>query len=114
MTFNSTTPSENITYAPANSITINSTGIYEISYFLNSTASVGVLTEFAVRNSTVAIPETVVTTTLSLGAGFIYSGSTIVNLTVGDVLDMVVSSLVGITLTLADGMNANLIVTKLD
>ena len=114
MTFNDTYPSLDVTYAPANSITINSTGIYEINYFLNATASAAILTTYAVRIGGVVIPETEVSALLALDTNFIYSGTAIVNLTAGDVLTMTVSALLGLTLTLADGTNASLIVKRLD
>jgi len=114
VTFNDTYPSLDVTYSPANSITINTTGIYEINYFLNATANAAVLTTYAVRNGGAVIPETEVSSLLSVGTNFIYSGTTIVNLTAGSVLTMTVSALLGLTLTLADGTNASLIVKRLD
>ena len=107
-------PNLNTTYTPANSITVTQAGTDEINYFSNVSAALGTTVTQAVRINGTNIPSTVISRALSVGVGSIYSGSTIVILAAGDVIDMAVSALLALGLTLGNGVNATLTVKKLN
>ena len=67
-----------------------------------------------IRNNGTNIASTVISRVLSVGVGSIYSGSTIVTLAAGDVIDMAVSALLAVGVTLGSGVNATLSVKKLN
>lgn len=107
-------PNLNTTYTPANSITVAQAGTYEINYFSNVSAAVGTTVTQAVRINGTNIPSTIISRVLAVGVGSTYTGSTIVTLAAGDVLDMAVSALLAVGLTLGAGVNATLSIKKLD
>lgn len=106
-------PNLNTTYTPANSITVAQAGTYEINYYSNVSAAVATTITFAVRNNGVNIPSTIISRALSVGVGSIYSGSVIVTLPAGAVIDMAVSALLAVGVTLGNGVNATLSVKKI-
>lgn len=107
-------PSLNITNTGSNNIIINQTGNYEINYYVNLSAAIATTVTMTVRASGTNIPSTVISRALSVGTNSIYSGSTIVALTAGTTLDMAVSALLAVGLTLGSGVNASLSVKKLN
>ena len=107
-------PNLNATYTPANSITVTEAGTYEINYFSNVSVALGTTVTQAVRINGTNIPSTEVSRVLSVGVGSIYSGSTIVTLAAGDVIDMAISALLAVGVTLGTGVNATLSVKKLN
>ncbi len=107
-------PNFNVTYTPANSITVDEAGTYEINYFSNVSAAVATTITQAIRINGTNIPSTVISRALSVGVSSIYSGSTIVTLAAGDVIDMAVSALLAVGVTLGSGVNATLSVKKID
>ena len=107
-----TMPNLNTTYG-TNSITISQAGTYEINFYTNVYVTVGTTLTLAVRNNGTNIHATVVSRTLSVGTSSIYSGSVIVNLGANSVIDMAVSALVSVGLTLGSGTNASLTVKRL-
>lgn len=107
-------PNLNTTYTPANSITVAQAGTYEINYFSNVSAAVGTTVTQAVRINGTNIPSTIISRVLAVGVGSTYTGSTIVTLAAGDVLDMAVSALLAVGLTLGTGVNATLSIKKLN
>jgi len=107
-------PNLNTTYTPANSITVSQAGTYEINYFSNLSAAVATTLTFAVRNNGTNIPSTIVSRVLSVGVVSIYNGSVIVTLAAGDVIDMAISALLAVGVTLGTGVNATLSVKKLN
>ena len=107
-------PNLNATYTPTNSITVAQDGTYEINYFSNVSVAVGTTVTQAVRVNGTNIPSTVISRVLSVGVGSIYSGSTIVTLVAGDVVDMALSALLAVGVTLGTGVNATLTVKKLN
>jgi len=109
----STMPNLNTTYTPANSITVAQAGTYEINYFSNLSAAVATTLTFAVRNNGTNIPATVISRVLSVGVGSIYSGSVLVTLAAGDVIDMALSALLAVGVTLGTGVNTTLTVKKI-
>lgn len=106
-------PNLNVTYTPTNSITVAQAGSYEITYYLNATAAVATAVTMAVRNNGTNIPSATVSRLLSVGVESIYSGSTVVTLAAGDVIDMALSALLAVGITLGTGTNASLVITKL-
>lgn len=107
-------PNLNTAYTQANSITINQTGVYEINYFANMSATLATTVTFAVRQNGTNIPATVISRALSVGVGSIYSGSVIVNLTSGNTIDMAISALLAVGITLGSGINASISVKKIN
>ena len=107
-------PNLNTTYTPANSITVAQAGTYEINYYSNISAAVATTITMAVRNNGTNIPSTVISRILSVGVGSIYSGSTIITLAAGDVIDIAISALLAVGVTLGTGVNATLTVKKLN
>ncbi len=107
-------PNLNTTYTPANSITIAQAGTYEINYFSNVSAALGTTVTQAVRVNGTNIPSTVISRILSVGVGSTYTGSTIVTLTAGSVIDMAISALLAVGITLGNGVNATLSVKKIN
>lgn len=108
-----TMPNLNTTYTPANSITVAQAGTYEINYYSNVSAALATTVTFAVRNNGTNIPSTIISRALSVGVESIYSGSVIVTLAAGDVIDMAISALLAVGITLGSGVNATLSVKKI-
>lgn len=107
-----TMPSSNVTYS-ANSITVNQSGIYEINFFVYLSVAVGTTLTFAVRNNGTNISSTVISRTLSVGNNSVYSGSIITSLNANSVIDMALSALVAVGVTLGSGVNASLTIKKI-
>ncbi len=107
-------PSLNTTYTPNNSITVTQAGTYEINYFSNVSAALATTITQAVRANGTNIPSTVISRALSVGTNTIFSGSTIVTLAANTVIDMAVSALISVGLTLGSGLNASLTVKKIN
>ncbi len=106
-------PALNVTNA-ANALTVAQAGDYEIEFKLNASASLGAAVTVAVRRNGTNIPSTVLTRTLAIGTETIYQGNTIVTLTAGDVIDLAISALLALSVTLGGGTNATLSVKKLN
>ncbi len=85
-------PNNNVQYTPANSITINEAGDYEINYSANVTSTNSSTIALAVRDNGTAIDSATLTNTFSDGENNIYSGSVIRTLAAGDVIDMTLTS----------------------
>ena len=109
-----TMPSDDVTYTPANSITISTPGTYEVSFMLRGSASLGAVTTVAVRLNGTDIPSLTNTQTLTLATATDFSGDALVTLAAGDVLDLAVGALLALSLTLGAGTNASLVVMKID
>lgn len=107
-------PNLNTTYTPTNSITVSQAGNYEINYFSNLSVALGTTLTMAIRVNGTNIASTVISRVLSVGVSSIYSGSTIVTLAAGDVIDMALSALLAVGVTLGSGVNATLSVKKLN
>lgn len=107
-------PSLNVTNTTSNSVIITESGTYEINYYVNLSAAVATTVTMAVRANATNIPSTVISRPLSVGTNSIYSGSTIVTLASGTILDMAVSALIAVGLNLGSGVNASLSVKKLN
>ena len=108
-----TLPNSNTSYTTSNSIIVNQSGVYEINYFLNVSVALGTTLTLAVRNNGTNIPSTVVSRLLSVGTSSVYSGSTIVSLNAGNVIDMAISALVAVGVNLSSGVNATLTVKRI-
>ena len=107
-------PSNQVTYTPANSITVVEAGIYEITYSSTLSAALGTTVTLAVRVNGTNLPETEISRVLAVGVGSLYSGNTIRTLAAGDVVDMALSALLAVGVTLGSGVNATLTLKKLN
>lgn len=107
-------PNQNVTYTPQNSITVGQAGVYEINYFTNLSVALGTTLTLAIRANGTNIPSTVVTRTLSVGSSSIYTGSIITNLAANSIIDMTVSALIAVGVTLGSGTNASITIKKIN
>ncbi len=107
-------PLKNTAYTPANSITANVAGVYEINYYTNVSAALGTTVTLAVRRNGTAIPQATVTRVLAVGVGSLYNGSFIISLNAGDVIDMALSALLAVGVTLGGGVNTTLTIKQID
>ncbi len=110
----STMPVKQATYTPTNSITITEDGVYDISYSTNVSAAIATTLTVAVRQNGVNIPEATISRALAVGVNSLFSGEVIVTLVAGAVIDMAVSALLAVGVTLGSGVNATLTLKKLD
>ncbi len=108
-----TMPLKNVSYAPANSITVSAAGVYEINYYTNVSAALGTTVTLAVRRNGTAIPQATLSRVLAVGVGSLYNGSFIITLNAGDVIDMAISALLAVGVTLGGGVNTTLTVKQL-
>lgn len=109
----STMPNLNTTYKD-NTIIVEEAGIYEINYFVNASVELATFLTLAVRSNGVNIPSTVISRLVDVDTGNFYSGSTIVSLPAKAEIDMVMSALIAVGITLGTGLNATLTVKKLN
>ncbi len=107
-------PLKNVTNTPVNSLTVGATGIYEINYFSNVSAALGTTVTMSVRRNGTAIPQATISRVLSVGVSSLYSGSIIISLTEGDVIDMALSALLAVGITLGGGVNTTLTVKQIN
>ena len=108
-----TMPLKNVSYAPANSITVSAAGVYEINYYTNVSAALGTTVTLAVRRNGTAIPQATLSRVLAVGVGSLYNGSFIITLNAGDVIDMALSALLAVGVTRGGGVNTTLTVKQL-
>lgn len=108
-----TMPNSNTTYATTNSITVTQAGTYEINFYSNISVAVGTTLTLAVRSNGTNIPGTVISRTLSVGTNSIYNGTIIVTLAANSTIDMVISALIAVGVTLGSGTSASLTVKKI-
>ena len=107
-------PNLNTSYTQTNSITINQTGTYEINYYMSISATLATTVTFSVRQNGTNIPSTTISKALTVGTNTTYNGSTIVNITSGNTIDMAISALLAVGITLGNGVNASLSIKKLN
>lgn len=110
----STMPHKSVTYIPRNGVRVAQRGDYEINYFTNLSVTVGTTVTIAVRLNGTAIPGASISQILSAEVGSIINGSIIVNLPAGAVVDMGISALAAVEVTLGSGVNASLSIKKLN
>lgn len=108
-----TMPNSNTTYTTPNSITITQAGTYEINFYSNISIAIGTTLTLAVRSNGSNIPGTVLSKTLSVGTNSIYSGTVIVSLSANSTIDMAVSALIAVGVTLGSGTSASLTIKKI-
>lgn len=109
-----TMPNLNTLYATTNSITLTQAGVYEINYFANVSAALSTTITMSVRANGVNIPSTVLSRALAIGTSSIYNGSVIVTLSANSVVDMAISALLSVGVTLGSGTSASLTVKKIN
>jgi hypothetical protein len=107
-------PLKNVAYSPANSITAAVAGVYEINYYTNVSAALGTTVTLAVRRNGTAIPQATISRVLSVGIGSLYNGSFVISLNAGDVIDMAISALLAVGVTLGGGVNTTLTIKQID
>ena len=107
-------PVKEATYVPANSIVVANPGTYEINYSTALTAAVATTITLAVRVNGVNVPSATISRVLAVGTSSLFSGSTIITLTAGSAVDMALSALLAVGITLGSWVNATLTVKKLD
>ena len=106
-------PTSNVALG-TNNLTIQQSGVYEINYMFNASASLGAAVTLAVLRNGTAIPSTQEVHLLAIGIESIYSGSVLATLNAGDVLTIAVSALLALTLTLGTGVSVTLSVKRID
>ena len=109
-----TMPLKNTVYTPANSITASEAGVYEINYYTNLSVALGTTVTLAVRRNGTAIPQATVSRVLSVGVGSLFNGSFMIALDAGDVIDMALSALLAVGVTLGGGVNTTLTIKQID
>ena len=109
-----TMPASNVTYTTANSVTVGQTGVYEINYLLTASVSLATTLTVAVRANGTNIPATEIIRGLSVGTVTTFTASSIVSLNSGDILDLAVSALLALSVSLGSGLTAELTVKKLN
>jgi hypothetical protein len=106
-------PSLNVDLTPTDALRVFESGVYEINYMFNASASIGASLNLAVRHNGMFIPSTEENHLLAVATQSIFSGSVIEFLDAGDMIDLVVSSAVDLTLTLGAGVTTTLTLKKL-
>jgi hypothetical protein len=105
-------PVRNETYSPSNSITITEPGDYLVSYDATSSGSLATSVTIAARKNGTPIDNLSSTKSLSVTGDTEFSGSSIVTLAAGDVLDLYVSSGLAATVTVSNvQLTANMVST---
>ena len=107
-------PVKNATYVPANTIVVANAGTYEINYSTTLTAAVATTITFAVRVNGTNVPSATITRALAVGTSSLFSGSTIITLNATSTVDLALSALLAVGVTLGSGVNATLTVKQLD
>ncbi len=107
-------PLKNVTVAPTNSLTVANAGVYEINYYSNVSAALGTTVTMSVRRNGTAIPQATISRVLAVGVGSLYNGSIVIALDAGDVIDMALSALLAVGVTLGGGVNTTLTVKQID
>ncbi len=109
-----TMPALGATYPTANEITIADAGDYEINYSALVSTTGGQSLTLAVRVNDTADPSATQTVALTGGVETPLSGSVIVTLAPGDVIDLALTSPSAADVTFGTGQTAALTVKKLD
>lgn len=107
-------PSSNVDLSPANALRVLESGVYEINYMFNASASIGAFVTLAARRNGAIIPSTEETHLLAVATQSIYAGSVIEYLNAGDIIDLVVSAVVALTLRLGLDVTTTLTIKKLN
>lgn len=108
-----TMPNSNTTYTTTNSITVTQAGTYEINFYSNVSVAVGTTLTLAVRSNGTNIPGAIISRTLAVGSNSTYSGTIITTLTANSTIDMALSALVAVGVTLGSGTSASLTIKKI-
>jgi hypothetical protein len=108
--FSNNGPLSNVTHtAGTTTVTISTSGTYEVSYSVSITAGIG--SQIAVAVNGTVNPSTPISTLVATGN---VSGRAILVLAAGDVLTLRNNSATPMTMTLAPGVGAQMNVKKLD
>lgn len=107
-------PALGVTYPTDNEITIAEAGDYEINYSALVSTTGGQTLTLAVRVNDTALPSATQTIALTGGVETPLSGSVVVTLAAGDVVDLALTSPSTADVTFGEGQTAALTVKKLD
>ena len=106
-------PNLNTNYTSSNAITVTQSGVYEINFYTNLSAALGTTLTLAIRANGTNIPSTVISRALSVGTSSVYSGSVLVQLDANTIIDMAISALIAVGVTLGSGTTASITVKKI-
>ena len=110
--FNNVMPAFNI-IPGTNQLTITETGTYEINWSFEATALIALQLAVAVRVNGVPIPSTILTRAIAIGSPTWFTGSVIVSLNAGNIIDLAVQSALATIISTTPGANATLSVKRL-
>ena len=77
-------------------------------------AAVATTVTMAARKNGTNMPSPVISRALSVGVGAVYSGSTIVSIAAGSTIDIGLSALLAVGVTLGTGVSASLTLKRLN
>lgn len=106
-------PASNVTYG-TNTVIVSNTGVYEINYMILLSVSLGATITVSMRNNGTNIAATAISNTLALGTSTLYTASTILSLNAGDALDLAVSALLALSVSLGSGLTVEFTVKRLN
>ena len=107
-------PSANIACLPANTLSILHSGDYMLSFYLSLSVSNAANISFSIQKNGIDIPSTIITKALSSGGNATFNENVISSFSVGDIIDMTISSSSITSITLGSGTNASLTLQKLN
>ena len=113
LTLTTTMPADGVTYG-TNELTVTDGGVYEIDYGVRGSVGTATAVTVGVGQNGTAISGTNVTDDVAVGTTERVGGRTLVNLNAGDTLTLLGSGAATTEWTPASGVNAYLIVKKLD
>lgn len=104
----------NVTFTPANAITVKYFGVYEVSYYCNISVDKETDVSLSVRTNGNKMPACTVTKHLTAGIDSTLSGSVIIIILDGAAIDMVISATDSTKVTFAPNTNASFSIKKLN
>lgn len=114
VTLGTTGINNNVNNETANKLTITNAGDYKIDYLLVGTSSAAATLTLDVKNNSNQIAGSNISEVASANETVQIQGSVLANLSVGDVIELNISSSATTNLTPSNGTNAYLIITKLN
>lgn len=109
----STGPTNNVTTATQNTLTITQNGVYLVEYFFSGSSSVNTELTLEVKQNSVPIGSTTIEKNVTASTETDFVGSTINSFSAGDEIGLTLQSSQAATITPASGTNAYLNITRL-
>lgn len=106
--------SNNVSYTPANSLTVINPGDYEINFWVDLVDVCARMVTIAIRRNGVNIPNATITRNIRSGMNTVFSGSIILPLAAGDVIDMTLTLSSEDSNNFVNDVNASLTIKKID